>query len=354
MRMSRKMDHVEFALKLPAGGTSGFEDIKLVHNCLPGVNVEHISLLTVLGEIELASPFFINAMTGGSSETEEINRELAIAAAETGIAMAVGSQMSAMKDPEVAGSYRTVRIHNPKGRIFANLGSEASVEQAKRAVDMLEADMLQIHLNVMQELIMPEGDREFTGMLKRIEAVVRSVDVPVMVKEVGFGILREGAAKLREVGVQIVDCGGAGGTNFAAIENARRPEPMEWLNDWGHSTAIALLETLHIYPREGQVSATGGIAGALDICKALTLGASAVGMAGTLLKVQRSQGTDALIREIRRLQSELKLLCTALGVRGVRELRHVPAVISGSTLAWCEQRNIDTFAVANRTGVSYD
>ena len=129
------------------------------------------------------------------------------------------------------------------------MGSEATIEQALRAVDMIEANALQIHLNVMQELIMPEGDRSFVGMLGRIEAIVRHVPVPVIVKEVGFGILRDNAKQLQDIGVQVLDVGGSGGTNFAAIENARRPAALEWLNDWGTPTSIALLEAFGLSAR---------------------------------------------------------------------------------------------------------
>lgn len=354
MRIPRKMEHVHHALRLGQSGEQGFRDIKLVHNCLPGISSESIALHTRIGELLLSSPIVINAMTGGARETEEINRELAVAARETGLAMAVGSQMAAIKNPETAESYRIVRKINPRGIVFGNLGSEATLEQALRAVDMLQADGLQIHLNVMQELIMPEGDRDFRGMLERIRTIIERAGVPVIVKEVGFGMVRESAEKLIDCGVGCIDVGGSGGTNFAAIENARRDLPMDWLNDWGCKTSIALLEVLEAKRRLNRpdvaIVATGGITGALEICKALTLGASAVGMAGAMLRVLRTSGTEALIGQITSWHQELRLLMTALGASRIEALHELPVVITSETAEWCSNRGMDVSAYARRLG----
>jgi isopentenyl-diphosphate delta-isomerase len=348
MRISRKMEHVHHALELGQSGRQGLSDIKLVHNCLPEASMDSIDLTTRIGELTLSSPFLINAMTGGAAETESINRELAIVAREKGLAMAVGSQMSAIKNAEVASSYRVVRQENPSGIVLANLGSEASVEQALRAVEMIEASALQIHLNVMQELIMPEGDRNFHGMLGRIEKIVKAVPVPVIVKEVGFGIMRENARQLSDIGVTLVDVGGSGGTNFAAIENARREVPLDWLNEWGGPTGVALLETLSVYPR-GRVIASGGIINALEGAKVLTLGASAVGMAGAFLKVLRLEGTEALLNFVDELHEGLILVMTAMGAESIEQLWDCPVVITGETGEWCRARGIELTEYADRT-----
>ncbi|MBD0380612.1 type 2 isopentenyl-diphosphate Delta-isomerase [Paenibacillus sedimenti] len=347
MRISRKMEHVHYALELGQSRQQGLSDIKLVHNCLPETSTDQIALNTQIGDLIMSSPILINAMTGGAQETESINRELAIVAREKGLAMAVGSQMSALKNTEVASSYRVVRRENPNGLIFANLGSEATVDQALRAVDMIEANALQIHLNVMQELIMPEGDRSFVGMLDRIAVIVNRIHVPVIVKEVGFGILKENAKQLHNIGVSIVDVGGSGGTNFAAIENARRSAALEWLNDWGTPTSIALLEALSVYPR-GSVIASGGITNALEAAKALALGSPAVGMAGAFLKVLRTEGVDALHRFADELEQGLILIMTALGAKTVRDLWQHPVVIMGETAEWCRVRGIDLTSYAER------
>lgn len=351
MRISRKMEHVHYALELGQNRQQGLADIKLVHNCLPETSTDHIALTTTIGDLTMSSPILINAMTGGAHETESINRELAILAREKGLSMAVGSQMSAIKNSEVASSYEVVRRENPNGIIFANLGSEATTEQALRAVDMIEANALQIHLNVMQELIMPEGDRSFVGMLGRIERIVRHTPVPVIVKEVGFGISRDNAKQLRDVGVQVLDVGGSGGTNFAAIENARRPAALDWLNDWGTPTSMTLLEALSVYSW-GSIIASGGITNALEAAKALTLGASAVGMAGAFLKVLRVDGVDALHAYAEELHQGLILIMTALGANSIQALTGCPVVIVGDTAEWCRTRGIDITSYTERINQS--
>ncbi|MFE5317152.1 type 2 isopentenyl-diphosphate Delta-isomerase [Paenibacillus sp. NPDC056579] len=355
MRIPRKLEHVHYALKLGQKGSHGFSDIKLIHNCIPESCTKLISLQTTIGELNLSSPIIINAMTGGARETEEINRELAVAARETGLAMAVGSQMSAIKNREVVSSYRVVRQMNPEGIVIGNLGSEATPDQAEQAVEMLRADALQIHLNVMQELIMPEGDRDFRGTSERIASIMERVHVPVIVKEVGFGMAHESVTALARLGVTLFDIGGSGGTNFAAIENARRSEPISWLNDWGSTTAVALLEALHaLKSRKAQtgeaIIATGGISGSREVSKALILGASAVGIAGAFLSILRTDGTAALIDRIRSIHHELTLVMTALGAPAIADLWNVPVVVGGETAHWCMTRGIDITSYANRSG----
>lgn len=340
MRESRKMDHIRYALSLGPSGENGFSDIRFVHNCLPGVSMDQIALDTTIGDLKLSSPIVINAMTGGAHETEEINRELAVAARELKLAMAVGSQMTALRNPDVESSYKVVRKVNPNGIVFANLGGEATVEQALRAVDMLNANALQIHLNCMQELIMPEGDRDFRGTLERIAEISDKLPIPVIVKEVGFGMSAECAVRLKEIGIRIIDIGGAGGTNFAAIENARRDIPLSSLNDWGIPTCSSLIECSQVYPYGG-IIASGGITDSLDIAKALALGASAAGIAGAFLKVLRQDGTQPLIDTIKRTENGLRLIMTALGSPNIPSLWNVPLVIGGATAEWCRARGID-------------
>nr|WP_295972387.1 type 2 isopentenyl-diphosphate Delta-isomerase [uncultured Bacillus sp.] len=341
-RSKRKWDHIQFALATGQEGLTGLDDVTFIHQSLPGIGVEHILLDTTIGGLTLSSPIFINAMTGGGGEkTMRINRDLSIAAKEAGLAMAVGSQMSAIKNKEEEQTYRIIRDENPGGFIIANLGSEATVEDAKRAVDMLEANALQIHLNVIQELVMPEGDRDFTGALKRIEQMVNCCELPVIVKEVGFGMNREAVALLNSVGVRAVDVGGYGGTNFAKIENNRRDHILKMFNHWGIPTAVSIAEAKNSGCGIDIIS-SGGIQTSLDIAKSIALGANMVGVAGYFLQILVKEGIETLIMKMKQLHEELSLIMTALGTRTIHDLQRTPLIIAGATHHWLSERNIDT------------
>ncbi|MFE8702661.1 type 2 isopentenyl-diphosphate Delta-isomerase [Cytobacillus sp. FJAT-54145] len=347
-RSKRKWDHIQYALSTGQTRLSGFDDITFVHQSLPDVSVDQIQLASQIGELQLSSPIFINAMTGGGGEnTYQINRDLAQVAYRTNIAMAVGSQMSALKDPEERKTYEIVRQENPTGIIIGNLGSEATPEQAKAAVDMISADALQIHLNTVQELTMPEGDRSFVGALNRIDKIVQSLNVPVFVKEVGFGMSKETAVKLSSVGVSAIDVGGFGGTNFAKIENERRDRTLSFFNQWGIPTACSIIEA-----KESQAAlsiiGSGGIQTSLDMLKALSLGASAVGLAGYFLKILLKSGKDSLENEISEIKNELIMMMTALGATAVSDLQKVPIIISGNTHHWLNERGIQTSKYSQR------
>jgi len=335
-RAQRKVDHVNYALKTGKSNDQGLDDIRFVHNALPDVSFHDVSFKTQIGDLGLRSPIFINAMTGGSAAVKHWNRQLAEVARETGLAMAVGSQMAAVKDPAQEDSYQVVRAVNPRGIVFANIGSEATVNQGQRAVDMLEADALQIHLNPVQELTMPEGDRDFSHVLRRIEALAKGVTVPVWVKEVGFGISREVAKRLESAGASFIDVGGSGGTNFARIENLRRAQPYSFFENWGIRTSEALLEVSQVTSLP--LTATGGIQHALHIAKCLAMGASAVGMAGFMLRAVDERGVEGTVQLVEHLHHELQVIMAALGCRSVKHLIHVPLVISGQTRDWLEAR----------------
>ncbi|RDI42977.1 type 2 isopentenyl-diphosphate Delta-isomerase [Falsibacillus pallidus] len=348
-RAKRKLEHIKYALTTGNNGQAGFADIHFVHQSLPDLSLDDVTLNTVIGELYLSSPLFINAMTGGGgAKTQEINEQIAIAARETNTAMAVGSQMGAIKDKSERPSFEIVRKVNPDGIVFANLGSEATVDQAKEAVEMLRADVLQIHLNVIQELTMPEGDRDFKGALERIHAIISSVGVPVIIKETGAGISMETAKKLASVSPFAIDAGGYGGTNFAEIENSRRKRILEYFNEWGIPTAVSVVEITHGAPSI-PVLASGGIKGADDILKAISLGASAAGMAGPLLKTLMQDGLDALISEISELKEDMKVMMCALGRPTIQELQMAPVMISGDSFHFLKQRGIDTKKYSQRT-----
>ncbi len=347
-RAERKIEHIQHALSTGQQFTNGLEDITFVHQSLPNLSVNDIDLSTQIGELTLSSPLLINAMTGGGGEdTRLINEALSQAAGETNIAVAVGSQMSAIKDIMERPSYEIMRKVNPKGMIWANLGSEATIEQAKIAVDMLEANALQIHVNVVQELVMPEGDRNFKDALNRIESIVKNISVPVIVKEVGFGMNREVASKLLEAGISAIDIGGYGGTNFSKIENLRRQRVLSYFNSWGISTAASIAEVRSI-SRDISIIGSGGIQNALDVSKAIALGSSVVGVAGYFLKIFIDKGFEALVQEIKDILEDLTIIMTALGVKNIPELKQAPLVISGQTHHWLTERGINTSTYSQR------
>lgn len=345
-RASRKADHLRLASKQKITGRNGLDDIRFVHFSLPEINYSDTSLAMRIGELEFSSPILINAMTGGSEKSRHINEALARVAARTGVAMAVGSQRAALEDPAWWDSYAVVRKMNPRGIVLANLGADASVEEALRAIEMVRADALQLHLNVPQELVMAEGERSFRGMIRNIEQILLHSPVPVIIKEVGFGLSRETCALLADLGVQWIDVGGRGGTDFVRIENERRRDrPIHAFEDWGQTTAVSLLE-VNEYLKSMHVIASGGIRHALDMAKSLALGASLVGVAGGFLRVLQQKGEAGLEAEISHWHEELRLLMTALGCGRIADLHRVPLVITGSTAEWCRARGIamETFA----------
>lgn len=348
-RSKRKWDHIQHALNIGQSRLTGFDDITFVHHSLPDCSIEQIDLRTKIGELSCSSPIFINAMTGGGGNTTfQINQKLAIAAKETNIPMAIGSQMSALKDSSEINTFKIVRQENQNGIVIANIGSEATLDQAMRVIEMVEANAIQLHLNTIQELTMPEGERNFTGALKRIEEIVKRVHVPVIVKEVGFGMSKETVHKLQSVGVRTVDIGGFGGTNFAKIENERRESFYPFFDGWGIPTVVSIIESKINHPQMSVIG-SGGIQNSFDIVKALSLGACATGLAGRFLKVLIDEGIQPLIDEINELTSEIVIIMTALGAKTVDELTTVPVIISGNTHHWLNERGINTKQFSQRT-----
>lgn len=348
-RSERKWDHIRFALKNQEKPLSAFDELKFIHQSLPNISTLDVRLDHSVGELCLSSPIFINAMTGGGGEkTYRINKELAQVANDTGLAMAVGSQMAAIKDKTERYTYEVVRKENPSGIVIANLGSEATPDQAKEAIEMVEANALQIHLNVIQELTMPEGDRDFSGALHRIESIIRAVDVPVIVKEVGFGMSRETVKSLSSVGVSVIDVGGFGGTNFAEIENNRRERVLSFFADWGIPTPVSIIEASSIAGHDVAIVGSGGFRGAIDIVKGIAIGAEAVGMAGFFLQTLIEKGIDSLKEEVKTIHHEMAIIMTALGAASIADLQKAPLMITGETYHWLNQRGIDTKIFSQR------
>ncbi len=349
MGFNKKNDHVELAQVFhEREKQSDFDSIKYLHHSFPQMGVDDVDIKTSMAGLDMEVPFFINAMTGGSDMTKKVNEKLALVARECDLLMASGSLSVAMKDPDLMDSFKIIRKTNPNGKILANLGAEHSVENAKRAMDALEADGLQIHVNSIQELVMPEGDRDFSKWLSSIENLVNNIDKPIIVKEVGFGMSKKTLEELKNIGVKTVDIGGYGGTNFAKIENFRRDKnKYDYLEDFGQSTIISLLEAQD-YLDDLEIIGSGGIRNPLDIIKVLSLGSSATGIAGTILDMVLNRGVENSIETINNWKSELKVIMTILGKKNIDELKTAEFILSGRPKEWCQARNIDYRQFANR------
>lgn len=352
-RARRKLEHIKFALELGDGPCSThLEDLRFLHNCLPETNPAEVVLAQMILGKQLCLPFFIDAITGGSDQLTQINGALARAAAEAGVGLAVGSQYGAVRTGQGWESYKIVRRENPKGLVLANISGLATVEEARQAVEMLEADGLELHLNVAQELYMPEGDREFAGIFERMLELKDAVGVPVIVKETGCGMAREQYARLSQAGFRIFNCGGAGGTNFPAIEAARGKEELGDMADWGVPTCWSLLEALAL-PKDAIVLASGGVRTALQAAKCLALGASAVGMAGYPLQLLMSAenldaGAEQVVRYFKELEWNLRRIMTLVDCRELSQLRNVPLVITGETRDFLECRGYDLQSICKQ------
>lgn len=354
---NRKDAHLALAdAQYDPRANSGFDSVRFMPNALPQVALDEVdSSVRVFAEdascacstsasacstsasdcstsISAAflwrSPLYINAMTGGSANAQKINAQLARVAAKTGVAIASGSLSAALQNDALAGTFSVIRSENPRGFVMANVSAGTSANDAMRAVDMLQANALQVHLNAAQELVMPEGDRDFRNWLKNIGQIVRScerVRVPVVVKETGCGMTARDVLRLRDVGVRAVDVSGRGGTNFVTIENARRSHGgYDYLADWGLTTVESLIdirkcEALKANPVE--IFASGGVRTPLDVVRALALGASAVGVAGEFLHTLMHEGEDALTQQISDWQEQIRVIMALLGCRTVADLR---------------------------------
>jgi len=332
-------------------GRADFSSVDFINNCLPEIKFSDIKIeCNCLGR-SFRSPLYINAITGGTVLAGKVNALLATVARESGIPMAVGSQMVALEQPGAARSFRIIRKINPRGIVWANIGSYADPEMACRVINMIDANAIQIHLNVSQELMMVGGDRDFTGTLERISAIKRDVKIPVIVKEVGFGIAREQASALMETGIDAIDISGSGGTDFIKIERRRTKRfSFRELYGWGIPTAISIVEVHNTINGNIGLLASGGLHNSLDIAKAISLGASMVGMAALPLYYVMHRNAEALIRKLKHIEDGLKMVMTMVGVKDIEELQNVPLVITGKWSEWLGKRGYDLSLYANRSG----
>ncbi len=316
---TRKSEHLRLALdrrhQLEAGY---FDEWRLPHDALPELSLDAIDTrLTVLGR-PLRAPLRVSCMTGGTPQAAVVNRHLAQAAQACGVAFGVGSQRAALEDPSLAWTFR-VRDLAPEVPILANLGAVQlnrgyGLQECRAAVEMVGADALVLHLNVLQEAIQPEGDHDFRGLLDRIRAVAAGLEVPVIVKEIGCGISGSVARRLYGAGIRIVDVAGLGGTSWARIEGARADDAElgERFADWGIPTPEAIRQAATV--RGLTVIGSGGVRTGVDVAKAIALGASLAGMAQPFL-APAGQSVAAVVERIERTVRELRvaMLCTGAG-----------------------------------------
>jgi len=338
MRTSqRKKSHVDLCLgkDVQMKGVPGFDSLHFIHRALPELDLEGVNTEgTFLGK-KLNVPLLISAMTGGHEAGRKINQILASAAQEFGVAFCVGSQHAALENPKLADTYQ-VRDVAENVFLFANLSASQltegkEVEEAEKAVEMIDADGLFLHLNPLQEAIQPEGKPKYRGVLKKIQKVCRELKVPVLVKETGCGISREVGKEIENAGAAGIDVAGAGGTSWALVESYRGGKHGELFRNWGIPTPVCVAELA----REVKIPiiAGGGVRSGLDAAKALALGASAVSVALPLLHAAR-KGKKAVLDYLKNFQEELRLAMFLTGCARVEELRKVPLVPTGELADW--------------------
>jgi len=342
--VSRKGDHIDIILGQDVRArVNGWDDVHLVHEALPEVDLDEIDTRTTLLNHDLEAPIMVASMTGGYPGAKAINERLAAAAAAHGFAMGVGSQRAMLKDPSQAPTYEVVREHDVPF-IAANIGAPQLIAQGDtkpletrdilRLIDAIDADALIVHLNYLQEVVQPEGDTRAAGVWHAIEHLVKEAPVPVIAKETGAGLSATTAARLVESGVAAIDVGGLSGTTFAAVERVRAERAGaaaharlgELFRDWGIATPVALREAL---TAECEVIATGGLRHGLDVARAVALGAHCTGLASATLAAasQSAQAVEALMDQ---LVAELRTGMFLSGASTVDELRDRPVVVTGA------------------------
>jgi isopentenyl-diphosphate delta-isomerase len=326
----RKAEHLRINLErdVRSALATGLERYRLVHQALPELGLDDVQTnLRVFGR-QLAGPLLISSMTGGTAQAAVINRRLAEAAQATRVAIGVGSQRAALEHPEQAKTFQ-VRRYAPDALLFANIGAVQlnygyGIEHCQRAVEMIEADALVLHLNPLQEAVQADGNTNFKGLAKRIEQVCRNLKVPVIAKEVGWGISDRTAKLLLSCGVAAIDVAGAGGTSWSQVEMHRAPDEFRrrlaaTFVAWGIPTAESIVAVRQAAPRL-MVIASGGLRDGIDVAKCLNLGATLGGLAGPFLKaaaISAEQTVDA----IQLILKQLQVTMFAAGAANLADLR---------------------------------
>lgn len=332
----RKSSHVDLVLKekIDYLKSTGLEKYEFVHNALPEINFSEIDTSTGFFSHRLSAPIIVSSMTGGFERAGRINSAIAELCAERNIGMGVGSQRQALQNSDYLETFKVVRRISRDIFVMGNIGaaqvaSGFALKEVRRIIDMVDANALAVHLNALQEFIQPEGDRDFRGVLKGIEKLVREIGIPVFVKETGAGIGAAAARRLIAAGVSAIDVSGAGGTSWAAIEtlrsNDRRVGRKFW--NWGISTADALMQVNSLPSRKRiKLISSGGIRDGLDVAKSVALGADVCAGAQPFLKSLDKNGTKGLLREFDNWVEELKGAMFLTGSMNLSQLKKAKIV----------------------------
>jgi isopentenyl-diphosphate delta-isomerase len=332
---ARKAEHIRINLEedVRSALTTGLERYRFEHQALPELDLNAVDTSVAWWGKRLSAPLLISSMTGGTGSAGPINRHLAAAAQSTRIALGVGSQRAALEDPQLAETFR-LRALAPDVLLFANLGAVQfnygyGEEECRRAVEMIEADALILHLNAVQEAVQPEGDVNFAGLQKKIEAVCRALPVPVIAKEVGWGISERAARQLADCGVAAIDVAGAGGTSWSQVEMHRANTESQRrvaaaFVDWGIPTAESIRNVRRAAPGL-RVIASGGLRDGVDAAKCIALGASLCGLAAPFLKAA-DQSTEAVVETIHTLARQLQIAMFAAGAGDMVALQETQLV----------------------------
>ncbi len=326
----RKADHIKINLEndVRSGLSSGLEKYHFIHEALPELDLKSIVTGLKLFEKTLAAPILISSMTGGTDEATGINRALAEAAQAAGIAMGVGSQRAAIENPELVDTFSVARKAAPDILLFANLGAIQlnygfDISHCRKAVDMLQADGLILHLNPLQEALQEDGNANFSDLARKITEICRAIGVPVIVKEVGWGISERTAKILADCGVSAIDVSGAGGTSWSQVEMYRAPDPLRRelaasFIGWGIPTADSIGYVKKAIPSM-LIFASGGLKDGIDLAKCIALGAALGGMAGKFLKAAAGS-TERVLDLIRLTHQQLKVAMFAAGAKDLPSL----------------------------------
>jgi len=322
----RKDDHLFINLQkdVKSSNTTGIEKFRLIHNALPEINLSDVDTSISVFDKSLSLPLMISSITGGTEKAHEINRILASSAQKYNIAMGVGSQRIGIEQDWRMGTF-DIRKYAPDVLLFANLGAVQfnnafTANDCKKAVEVIGADALILHLNPLQEALMEGGDTNFSGILKKIEQVCKHLNVPVVIKEVGWGISAHTARKLVDAGVQAIDVAGAGGTSWSEVEKYRTADPIrkriaEGFRGWGIPTAEAIVKIREELP-DVLLFASGGLKNGIDIIKCIALGANLGGIARRIL-IAAMDSQKALDTYIEELSLQIQIAMFAIGAENI-------------------------------------